>query len=82
MNRLTLNGRSVSARTRATPSRIAAGDSVAAAKEPRAPALHTAATSSGVVAPPAMGAWISGWRTPVRLANSVLGVGMAFPPGA
>ena len=61
---MTLNGRLVSARTRCTPSIIAAGDSVAAANEPSAPALLTAATSSGVVAPPAIGAWMIGWAMP------------------
>src|SRR5437868_12343295 len=39
---------------------------------PRAPALHTAATSSGVSPPPAKGAWKIGCASPSRCARGVM----------
>ena len=54
--RLTANGRSVSRRIAPIASRSSSGPSVAPPSEPRAPAFETAATSSGVVKPPAIGA--------------------------
>jgi len=55
----------------------AAGLDIAAPNEPSAPALLTAATSSGVVAPPAIGAWMMGYLMPTlevkRVGNLLTG---------
>lgn len=55
-NRFTANGREVSDRIFRIASRIASGARYWAANDPRPPAFDTAAVSSGVDGPPAMGA--------------------------
>ena len=55
-NRLIPNGRVVFARTAAHAAAICSGVRYAAPIDPSPPASHTAATSSGVSPPPAMGA--------------------------
>ena len=50
---------------------MSSGCVYANASEPSAPAPDTAATSSGVLGPPAMGAWMIGTRRPRRVVNGV-----------
>jgi hypothetical protein len=48
--------------------------------EPSAPALHTAATSAGVVAPQATGPWMMGWAIPrSRQKSLALKISPPFP---
>ena len=48
------------------PSRSSSAARYPPAKEPSPPAFDTAATSSGVEGPPAMGAWMMGSSIPTR----------------
>jgi len=68
---LTPTGRSVSSRARRTAARSASTDIPFGPEEPRPPASETAATSSGVEKPPAIGASSTGWRIPSRSQSGV-----------
>src|SRR5690606_2047179 len=62
MNTFTPNGRDVSRRVAAMSARTASGVRYPAARKPRPPAFDTAAASSGVEGPPAIGACTIGRR--------------------
>jgi hypothetical protein len=65
-------GLSVRARTRSASRCMASGCVYANPKAPSAPASETLATSSGVVTPPAIGAWMTGTSIPSCLQRGVI----------